>query len=89
MAASQTLVSLNRPSSADYTSMANFIYNEQPVAGKECEWVYWKEDLVSLCPTRDYAWLDAALERTLKWFDGPVVRVSTKHSWLAHSGPSR
>ena len=76
MTASQTLMSLNRPNSADYTSVTNFVWNEKPVTGKEYDWVYQKEDLVSLCPSRDYAWLDATLEKVLKWCDGPLVQVS-------------
>ena len=77
MAASQTLLSLNRPNEADITSVRNFIWNEKPVVSAEYEWAYWVEDLVSLCPSRDYAWLDQMLERALKWCDGPIVQVSS------------
>lgn len=39
-----------------------------PLGEDESEFIYWKEDLVSLRPGRDYAWLDGALERFLRIF---------------------
>ncbi len=76
MAASQTLVSLSKPTEVDYTSVSNFVWNEKPLISAEYGWVYQKEDLVSLCQARDDAWLDVPLEKGLKWFDGPIVQVS-------------
>lgn len=70
------MVSLNKPTEADYTSVTNFMYNEKPLKSAEYHWVYQKEDLVSLSPSRDYAWLDATLEKVLKYCDGPIVQVS-------------
>lgn len=42
----------------------------------EMSWIYDKEDLVSLRPGREHAWLDGMLERLLKVCRCGLVRVS-------------
>ena len=42
---------------------------------EEMSWIYDKEDLVSLRPGREHAWLDGMLERLLKVCRCRLVRV--------------
>lgn len=49
----------------------------------EMSWIYDKEDLVTLRPGREHAWLDGILERMLSFCRGPIVKVNflnTPHS---------
>jgi hypothetical protein len=75
MGSAQTLMSLNRPTSAEYTSVENFMNNEKPVRRAQFSFIYRKEDLVTLRPGREHAWLDSQVERLLKACDGRLVQV--------------
>ena len=44
---------------------------------KDMEFIYEKEDLVTLRPGREYAWLDGLLERTLEVFRCKLIRVKS------------
>jgi hypothetical protein len=66
MGSAQQLVSMNRPSSFDYTSVARYLYDMNPLRLEEQTWIEHREDLVTLRPGREHAWLDAAIERILK-----------------------
>jgi hypothetical protein len=57
---------MKRPTGSDYKSVKNFIYNEKPLVNAEQSWVLWQEDLVTLRPGRENAWLDAAIEHLLR-----------------------
>jgi len=74
MGSAQTLLSLNRPTKGEWTSVENFINNQKPVRGEEYSFIYCKEDLVTLHPGREHAWLDTQVEKLLKLFDGPLVQ---------------
>ena len=49
---------------------------------REMSWIYDKEDLVSLRPGREHAWLDGMLERLLKVCRCGLVRVSRYNNRL-------
>jgi hypothetical protein len=66
MTAAQKLVALNRPASADYQSVENYIDGYHPQRKLEEQWIYCKEDLVTLRPGREHAWLDAGIEHLLR-----------------------
>ncbi|KAL8967089.1 MAG: hypothetical protein Q9183_003076 [Haloplaca sp. 2 TL-2023] len=58
---------LERPSNRDYRSVLRFMENGGgQLFEEESSWVYDKEDLVTLRPGREHAWLDGILERVLK-----------------------
>ena len=76
MGSAQTLTSLNRPTSHEYTSVENFMNNEKPVSRPQFSFIYHKEDLVTLRPGREHAWLDSQVEKLLKACDGWLVQVS-------------
>jgi hypothetical protein len=66
MSAAQQLVSLKRPAESDQTSVRNFVAGERPLCKEEETWIQCKEDLVTLRPGREHAWLDRAIEYLLR-----------------------
>ncbi|KAL8678378.1 MAG: hypothetical protein Q9186_005272 [Xanthomendoza sp. 1 TL-2023] len=61
------LKGLEKPSARDYRSVLRFMENDGgQMYEEEMSWVYDKEDLVSLRPGREHAWLDGMFERLLK-----------------------
>ena len=73
MQAAQSLTHCNRPSSSEHDSVRNFFNRRQPLVPNEQKFIHRKEDLITLRPGREHAWLDSALEKTLKW---------TKFEWV-------
>jgi hypothetical protein len=72
----QQVAMANRPSDRDYTSVENFIYNTSPLVEADAQFIYNKDDLVTLRPGRESAWLDAFIEKFLKLFPRqPVQRL--------------
>ena len=62
----QKLRSLERPSDRDYQSIINFMEGDDPpLQAADMAWVYEKEDIVTLRPGRENAWLDGFVERIL------------------------
>ncbi|KAL6718279.1 hypothetical protein ACLMJK_004367 [Lecanora helva] len=59
----QQLKALDKPSRRDYKSVLHFMENDGgPLFEEEANFIYEKEDLVSLRPGREHAWLDGILE---------------------------
>ena len=86
------MVAMGRPTSSEYRSVENYINNEMPLVEDELQSYYCKEDLVSLRPGREHAWLDASIETTLRRLNCKFIEVS-QISWkqfhlltLPHSG---
>ena len=72
----QSLASMNRPPARDQRSVLSFLTtpwedaegNERPpLARADSKYIYEREDLVSLKTGRENAWLDATVERMLKY----------------------
>ncbi|MCJ1392225.1 hypothetical protein MMC18_005092 [Xylographa bjoerkii] len=62
----QQLAALNRPADRDQRSVQTLLENENPLGTKESTFIYEKEDLVTLRPGREAAFLDAFVEKMLK-----------------------
>lgn len=62
----QRLTAANRPPRRDYNSVANFVQNKKPLLEGDDDFIYNREDLITLRPGRENAWLDAMVEKTLK-----------------------
>ena len=61
------LKALGQPSHRDYKSVLHFMENDGGLLyEEESDFIYGKEDLVSLRPGREHAWLDTVLERLLQ-----------------------
>ncbi|KAL8828693.1 MAG: hypothetical protein Q9170_006496 [Blastenia crenularia] len=66
---------LEKPSSRDYRSVFRYMEkNGGQLFEEEMSWIYEKEDLVTLRPHRENAWLDGLLERILSLCRSRVVR---------------
>lgn len=80
----QQIVSMNRPASRDRMSVQNLMENGfevngnhlRPLLKADSEFVYCKEDLVTLRPGRESAWLDYSVERLLDLLRCKLTRVS-------------
>ncbi|KAF1963711.1 hypothetical protein CC80DRAFT_397118 [Byssothecium circinans] len=66
--AAQKMVSLNRPSRGDLASVQNYMHRQKPVMQVEDSWAEKEEDLITLRGGREHAWLDASIEKLLRWF---------------------
>lgn len=72
----QQLKALERPSNRDYQSVLSFMENDGgQLFEEDMGFIYEKEDLVTLRPGREYAWLDGLLERTLKVLRCKLIKV--------------
>ncbi|KAN0110989.1 hypothetical protein V8E51_007376 [Hyaloscypha variabilis] len=70
----QHLAAANRPPERDYNSVANFIRHKKPLMQGDDDFIYNKEDLITLRPGRESAWLDSTVERLLKLFPRSAVK---------------
>jgi len=74
----------NRPSASEHRSVLNYIHKVGPVDDEESQYVYCREDLVTLRPGRENAWLDKSIERLLKALHCPLLEVSSQYLLLRH-----
>lgn len=80
MLKAQGLKGLESPSNRDYRSVLHFMENDGgQVFQQESEWVYEKEDLVTLRPSKEHAWLDGLLERVLRICRCKLLSVRRVH----------
>ena len=70
----QQLAAANRPPERDYNSVADFIRQKKPLMQGDDDFILNKEDLITLRPGRESAWLDATVERLLKLFPRSAVK---------------
>ncbi|KAL8663471.1 MAG: hypothetical protein Q9168_008088, partial [Polycauliona sp. 1 TL-2023] len=72
--------SIDKPAARDYRSVLHYMENDGgQMYEREMSWIYDKEDLVSLRPGREHAWLDGMLERLLKVCRcGPVKETNAR-----------
>jgi hypothetical protein len=74
--AAQAMVALNKPTTSEYMSVETFMNNEKPLVEEEGSFIYRKEDLVTLRPGREHAWLDSTVEKVLRIVDCSIIQVS-------------
>jgi hypothetical protein len=74
--AAQGMVALSKPTTSEYTSVETFMNNEKPLVEEEGSFVYRKEDLVTLRPGREHAWLDSTVEKALRTVDCSMIQAS-------------
>ena len=71
----QSLTHCNRPSSSEHQSVRNFLTFRQPIVPSEQKFIKCKEDLLTLRPGREHAWLDSSVEKALKWMRCDLIEV--------------
>lgn len=73
------LLAMGRPASRDYRSVRNFLEGEGgQLFEEESQFIYEKDDLITLRPGREHAWLDNIIERILlklRWLWPIEVRI--------------
>ena len=74
--AARDLASFNRPPARDYLSVKSYFDEETPLCNIE-SYIYHKEDLISLKPGRENAWLDVVVEKFLQKLPFKPIRAST------------
>lgn len=73
LALAQQLAAMNKPASRDYNSVRTYFENKAPVCEDE-QYINCKEDIITLKPGRENAWLDAVVEKGLQKLACPTVR---------------
>ena len=72
----QQLVSLDKPADRDRASVQNYLETAPvPLLVEDSAFVYEKDDLVTLQAGREHAWLDACVERLLKYCRCRLIEV--------------
>ena len=71
-------MSFNKPTRSEHQSVQAFIFNSDPIDQKESAYLDYKEDLVTLRPGREYAWLDTVIEKALRILRCRLVEVRIK-----------
>ena len=72
----QQFVGTNKPPRRDQASVQNFLNMDPPLLEGDSKFIYEAEDLVTLRPGRENAWLDACVERSLRFFHCLPINVS-------------
>lgn len=80
----ESLVAFNKPAPRDYASVKNFFENEAPLRSEDEIYIYRKEDMITLKPGRENAWLDGTVEKVLQKFACAPIRV-----WHLQSRPQK
>ncbi|KAM0817177.1 hypothetical protein AB5N19_02980 [Seiridium cardinale] len=70
----QQMVSLNRPAERDYQSVEAHLFSKKPLMDEEYDFIYQKEDLITLRDGRETAVLDSFTERLLRTFHCPLLQ---------------
>jgi hypothetical protein len=83
LTAARDIASLNRPPSRDYLSVKSYFDEEAPLCNVE-SYIYCKEDIITLKPGRETAWLDAFIENVLHRLPSRFIRVSIIHPAGTH-----
>lgn len=72
-------MSLNRPSDTEHKSVFRYLEARKPIHPDERTYILHKEDLVTLRPGREHAWLDRMIEAVLKRLYGPMPFLNVGH----------
>jgi hypothetical protein len=70
------MTALTKPTTTEHNSVNNWMKAQQPLQAPDARFILEKEDLVTLRPGREYAWLDAAIETVLRSLRIRPIEVS-------------
>lgn len=65
MSASRDMLAFSRPTEDEYRSVRDWLFDTKPVYDKELQYIRRKDDIVTLRPDREHAFLDTTIERVL------------------------
>lgn len=77
---------MKRPGNRDYKSVSGYIGDTKPLFEGEDDFIDRREDLVTLRPGRECAWLDAFVERVLKTVRCGPVKVRDLPLFIERTG---
>ncbi|CZT48711.1 uncharacterized protein RSE6_09452 [Rhynchosporium secalis] len=66
LSAARDLATFNRPPTRDFESVRSYFDEETPLSSKKERYIYRREDLITLKPGRENAWLDVLVERFMQ-----------------------
>ena len=70
------MMTYNQPSNAEYQSVHNYLDNKHPIKADQRAYIRHKEDLVTLRPGREHAWLDKCIEHGLRMLHRPFPWIN-------------
>ncbi|KAI1616841.1 hypothetical protein EDD36DRAFT_472183 [Exophiala viscosa] len=71
--AARDMTALNKPTSSEYDSLWWWMRDNKPLYAGDAMFVREREDLITLRPGREYASLDAMVEKMLRWLPWPAI----------------
>jgi hypothetical protein len=72
----QQLTMANKPSTRDHNSVSDYIAVTKPLLEADASFIKHTEDLITLRPGRESAWVDDLVERLLKMLPYKLTQVS-------------
>jgi hypothetical protein len=72
----QQLTMANKPSARDHKSVHEYIAFTKPLLEADSSFIKHSEDLITLRPGRESAWIDTIVERVLKMLPYKATEVS-------------
>ena len=75
LSAARETMSFNKPTQDEWKSVERYVWNNKPVDEKETAFVYRKDDLITLRPGKERAWLDSSVEKGLRWLNCRPIEV--------------
>jgi hypothetical protein len=66
LASAQTLTSFSKPTNREYKNVRNYFANNEPLLSNDMEYIYVKEDLITIKTGRPDSWLDIFVEKLLQ-----------------------
>lgn len=60
----------------DYLRLKNYVTQNATFTCRDREWIFWREDLITVAPSRDNTWLDAIVRKIPHKFPCRLMRVS-------------
>lgn len=69
------MVALNRPATRDYNSVEAYIFDKKPLVDEESDFIYRKDDLITLRDGREMALLDSFTEKLLQMCHCSLLQV--------------
>jgi hypothetical protein len=78
LTAAQTSAAMKKPTAGEQRSVRNWLENIEPVHQADASFVEHAEDLVTLRPGREHAWLDAGVEKVLRGCKVTFIQVSDR-----------
>lgn len=76
--AAHRIMAFNRSSASEYESVSHYLDNNKPIHKRERSYIKHREDLVTLRPGREHAWLDRSIEGLLHMLHKPFPFVQVR-----------